>query len=505
MQHINGEDRNQMFMISLESTISPDAFVRAIDAFVDAIDLKSFGFKHVECNEEGRPAYHPSVLMKLYIYGYKYGLRSSRQLEREARLNMEAMWLLSGVHPRYHTIADFRRENKKAFREIFRKFVVLLKEWELIEGETIAIDSFKIRAKNSLKNNYNQKKIERHKAYIDEKIAAYEAMLDECDKEEDRAEIEEKITFQNRKKEIYQTIQDTLESSGEDQISLTDPDSKSVILLRNIVNVGYNVQASVDAKNKLLVEFDTGTVNDTHALADMAISSKELLKVEHINAIADKGYHTGEEIHRCGEQNITTFVSPRASSTNNEKLYPVEQFTYDKENDTYICPAGHILRSNGKLYEHSDSRKGHSSYRFKRYTTAQCKSCTQRQQCTGGKHNGRAIDRSEYAEDLEANTQRVKQNPDYYRQRQEIIEHIFGTLKRQRGFTHVLVKGKEHVLAEVGLMFIGYNLSRCVSILGIKELIKALRDSYLLILWCINRLILGRNNDFYCQRIKIVV
>lgn len=503
MQHINGEDRNQMFMFSLESLIPADAFVRVIDAFVEAIDLKSFGFKHSECNEEGRPAYHPSVLMKLYIYGYKYGIRSSRQLEREARLNMEAMWLLTGLHPKYHTIADFRKENKKAFREIFCKFVVLLKEWELIEGKTIAIDSFKIRAVNSLKNNYNEKKIDRHIAYIDEKIAAYEVQLDECDKAEDKAEIEEKIAYQNKKKDNYLKIEEKLQTSGEEQISFTDPDAKAVILNRNIVNVGYNIQTSADSKNKLLVEYDTGHVNDTHALSEMAINSKELLKVEKIDALADKGYHTGEEIQRCEEHNITTYVSPRESSTNNEALYPVEKFTYDKNNDTYTCPAGCTLTTTGKWYKHSDSRKGRFSYKFKRYTTGKCKGCIQRQYCTGGKHNGRAIDRSEYAEALEANTDRVEQNPEYYRQRQEIIEHIFGTLKRQRGFTHVLVKGKENVLGEVGLMFIGYNLSRCVTILGAKNLIKALRDKCLHYLSLIKELILSQNSILFSEEFKI--
>jgi transposase len=397
MQHIQGEDRNQLCMFSLESAIPQDAFVRVIDAFVDAIDLKSFGFNHVECNEEGRPAYHPSILLKLYIYGYKYGIRSSRQLEREARLNMETIWLLSGVHPKYHTIADFRKQNKNIFREIFRKFVSLLKELELIEGETIAIDSFKIRAQNSLKNNYNESKIERHIAYIDEKIASYEAILDQCDKEEDRQGLEDKIGYQNKKKENYQGLKDTLEASGKDQISLTDSDAKAVILHRNIVNVGYNVQASADNKNKLLVEYDAGEVNDTHALADMAIESKELLQVGHLNALADKGYHTGEEIERCGKNDITTYISPRASSTNNKELYPVGHFTYDKDSDTYTCPAGRLLRTNSKWHQHSDSRKGRGAYRFKRYTTNECKRCPQRQQCTGSKQNGRAIDRSEPA------------------------------------------------------------------------------------------------------------
>jgi hypothetical protein len=321
-------------------------------------------------------------------------------------------------------------------------------------------------------------------------------MLDESDKEEDRQELEEKIAYQNKKKDNYRSIEKKLQSSGEDQISITDPDAKAVILLRNIVNVGYNVQASADAKNKLVIEYDTGHVNDTHALSEMAISSKELLKVEQVNAIADKGYHTGEEIQRCEEQNITTYVSPRESSTNNDALYPVEQFTYNKDNDTYTCPAGITLTTKGKWYKHSD-RKGRFSYQFKRYTTSKCKGCTQRQYCTGGKQNGRAIDRSQYAEALEENTRRVEQNPDYYRLRQQIIEHIFGTLKRQRGFTHTLVKGRENVLGEVGLMFIGYNLSRCVSILGVKELIKALRECCLYFLSSKNRFIWSNFDAFF--------
>ena len=175
MQHIQGEERNQMMMFSLESAISPESFVRVIDAFVDAIDLKSFGFRHVECKEEGRPPYHPAILLKLYLYGYQNGIRTTRRLEREARLNIEVMWLLSGQRPHYHTIGDFRKDYKKPFREIFRRFVYLLKTWHLIEGETIAIDSFKIRAQNSLKNNYNDKKIARHLEYIDEKISAYQS------------------------------------------------------------------------------------------------------------------------------------------------------------------------------------------------------------------------------------------------------------------------------------------------------------------------------------------
>jgi transposase/sorbitol-specific phosphotransferase system component IIA len=478
MHHVKGEHRNQFLMMSLESSVAADSFVRAIDAFVDSINLKSFGFKNVDCGDEGRPPFHPSVLLKLYLYGYKYGIRTSRKLEREAKLNIEAMWLLSGQQPRYHTIADFRKQYNKEFRAIFRRFVYLLKEWELIGCETVGVDSFKIRAQNSLKNNYNEKKIERHLEYIDEKITEYERALDASDNEEEKAALESKITHQKTKQENYFQLQETLLMSGEEQISLTDADAKAVILHRNIVNVGYNVQTSIDSKNKLIVTFETGQVNDTRALSAIAIESKKLLQVDNLNVLADKGYHTGEEIKICQENEIITYVSPKSPSTKDIGLYPITLFVYDKENDTYTCPGGSILCTNGNWYKHSGSARGQAgAYKFKRYVTSSCKGCIKRDQCTGGERNGRAIDRSEYADAIEANNQRVIQNPDYYKQRQQIVEHIFGTIKRQRGFTFTLVKGKEKVLGEVGLMFIGYNLGRCVNILGIAELIKALKNS----------------------------
>lgn len=507
MRHIQGEDRNQMFMFSLESAIPPDAFVRVVDSFVDAIDLKSFGFRHVECNEEGRPPYPPSALMKLYIYGYQNGIRRSRKLEREARLNIEVMWLLSGLRPKYHTIADFRAQNKKAFREIFRRFVYLLKQWELVEGETIAIDSFKVRAQNSLKNNFNEKKIDRHMAYIDEKIIEYEQDLERNDKEDESQEIKKKIGLQELKKADYKTLRDTLEASDQEQISLTDTDARAVVLHRNIVNVGYNVQASVDAKHKLLVGYDTGDVNDTHALAPMVKMTKELLKADHISVLADKGYHTGEQLRQCDQMGVTTYVSPKASSTEHNGLYPNTAFEYNKEEDYYTCPAGSILTSKDKWYKHSERRKGRTPrpYYFKRYTTTECKVCQLRNKCTTSKHNGRYIDRSEYAEVIEANNQRVNQNPDYYRQRQQIAEHMFGTLKRQRGFTHVLVRGKEKVLGEVGLMFIGYNLTRCVSILGVQKLIKLLKECCLCVFRPKKQLNLSHNNEFLFSNLKIAI
>jgi len=301
MPHVTGEERNQLIMLSLESTVAPDAFVRVIDAFVDATDLESFGFAHARCKDQGRPSFHPSILMKLYLYGYHHGIRTSRKLEREARLNMEAMWLTSCRNPRYKTIADFRKDHAVAFRQVFRSFVLLLKEWELVDGKTIAVDSFKIRAQNSLKNNLNQNKIDRHLDYTDNKIAEYETLLDQADSEEDRLELQQKIRQKQERKEGYKKLEQQLGESAQEQISLTDPDARSVVLHRNIVNVGYNVQAASDSKHKLLVEFDTGDVNDSHALAEMAENTQKLLEPGSMDVLADKGYHTGQELQRCHE------------------------------------------------------------------------------------------------------------------------------------------------------------------------------------------------------------
>lgn len=477
MQHVQGDDRNQMFMFSLESAIPPDSFVRLVDAFVDSIDLKSFGFSHVECKEEGRPAYHPSVLLKLYLYGYHYGIRTTRKLEREAQTNIEAMWLLSGQRPKYKTIADFRKLHSLAFREIFRRFVCLLKEWDLIEGSTLAIDSFKIRGSNSLKKNFNETKLKQHIEYIDRQISEYEQALEQADTEEQKAEINIKIGQRTEKKEQYQQIKDELKESGEDQISLTDPDAKAVIFQRNVVEVGYNIQASSDKKHKMLVEYGTGTVNDSHVLSEIAIRSKELLSKDQITVLADKGYHTGAELEKCTQENITTYVSPKEPAARATGLYPVSSFLYNPEKDIYICPQGEEMKTNHTWYQHSSKTKNKEvAFRFKRYNTPACKTCKSRHLCTQCKTNGRNIDRSEYAEVIEANAERVTRNPEYYRLRQQITEHPFGTLKRQRGFTHTLVRGKEKVLGEVGLMFIGYNLTRCISILGMENLIKALRE-----------------------------
>ena len=468
MDFIQGFDRYQLRMMSFEAFVKTDSWARVVDLFVDILPLKKLGFKET-LETEGRPPYAPSDMLKLYLYGYKNQLRSSRKLEHACQVNMEVIWLLKGLRPSARKIAYFRKNNANAFKQAFRYFVLLLKEMKLIEGKTIAIDSFKIRAQNSLKNNFNQKKIDRHIKYIDDKIEQYQEQLDKEDGTIEKKEIEDKIAYQKKKKEKYKDREKQLEQSGETQISLTDADARSVILHRNVVNVGYNIQAGSDSKYKLFINNNTGSVNDTNALSPMALDAKELLGVEQMDCITDKGYTTGKHIAICDKNNIRTYSSPKEHSSQHNGLYDMQIFEYDKDLNHYTCPAGEILSTNGTVYNKNEHKVRHYKNR------SACKTCTLRDQCTENK-NGRYIERSIYQEYLEDNQKRVEDNPEYYRLRQQITEHQFGTIKRQWGFTYTLMKGKQHVLSEVNLIMICYNLRRLITIFGIETLKTRLKD-----------------------------
>jgi len=469
MDHIRGNNRNQIKMISLEQMVEPESIVRIIDAFVDMLNLEQFNFNYFTLNKEGRPPYHPATLMKLYLYGYQNSVRTCRKLEKACKTNIEIMWLINEQNPHYKTIADFRKDNPKSFKAVFRYFVAMLKDWKLIDGKTIGVDSFKIRAQNSLKNNFNEKKVKRHIDYIDKKIAEYEQALDE----ELDENTKDKLEYNHQKKENYQNIQNHLRETGDGQISTTDTDSRAVVFQRNSVRVGYNIQAVSDSKHKLLIAADTGDVNDTKALAVMVEKAQENIgNVK--NVLADKGYHSGRELKACEKLDVTTFISPKeSSSTKKNPDFAMESFKYDQKEDTYTCPAGEIMRTNGRSYNKS-LNYGRKSYRMKHYKTKACNGCQLRSQCTTNKH-GRLIERTEFQQYITRNNDRVNQNPDYYRLRQQIIEHQFGTLKRQWHFDYTLTKGKEKVLGEVYLIFTGYNLRRLMSIYDFETLMSKIK------------------------------
>ena len=240
MHHIQGNSRNQIRMISLEQMVEKESLVRIIDAFVDMLDLEQFSFSYFKLNNQGRPPFHPATMMKIYLYGYQNSIRTCRKLEKACKTNIEMMWLINEQRPHFKTLANFRKDNTKAFKEVFRYFVAMLKDWKLIDGKTIAIDSFKIRAQNSLKNNFNERKVKRHIDYIDNKIAQYEQVLDQ----EFDEDIKDKLENSKQKKANYQSIDKQLKEITDGQLSTTDPDSRAVVFQRNSVKVGYNVQAA---------------------------------------------------------------------------------------------------------------------------------------------------------------------------------------------------------------------------------------------------------------------
>ena len=477
MEYIQGKPRSQIVFIesSLEEKIEPDNPVRIIDAFVNSCKLEEFGFTHARHAPEGRPPYNPADLLKLYIYGYLNRVRTSRLLERECRRNLEMMWLLNELTPDHNTIANFRRDNAKAIKQVFRKMVIMCKRLDLIGGKVIATDGTKLRAQNSKKNNYNQKKIDDHLAYIESRLHEYLDALDLADTAEtmgldpeiDREKIREKIAQFNEKKLKYKKLEQQLIETGQEQISTTDPDSRKLAVRQNILEVCYNIQTTVDDKHKLPIDFKTTSNNDTHAMGNMAARAKSILGHNEFTALLDKGYHTGSEINRCHEMGIETLVAvPSLSTQAPDPAYNLEQFAYQENTDNYKCPQGNILYTNGSWYNNRGDHK------VKHYKTKACKHCPSRSLCTKAK-NGRVIERSEFAQAVLKNKLAIEQNRELYKRRQEIVEHPFGTIKRQWGFDYTLMKGKKKVDGEVGLIFISYLFRRLITILGINGLMEA--------------------------------
>jgi transposase len=478
MQHISGISRHQMRISSLEDAITADNQVRFIDAFVSVIDLSKLGFTVRTLKKEGRPSYTTPIFLKIYLYGYLNGIRSSRKLEKECFRNIEMQWLLEDVRPNYHSISDFRKDNPLALKKLFRLFVSFLKDADLIAGETIAIDGTKSRAHNSKKANFNQKKIDQHLEYIETKTREYLDALDENDTKENLPKIknlEQKIERLKQNKIRYELLEAKLQESGEPQISTTDSDSRALLVQGQVVEISYNMQAAVDAKHNLVVATHTINRNDRSALSAIAIEAKENLGIENYTALVDKGYHNGREIEVCKKANITTIVAQPDQGKSNEngttKDYLVARFAYDKTSDTYTCPQGETLKTTGSWHKKT---RGRDSYNFKKYRTPKCRECPVKHSCTS-RAGGREIDRSEYADAVEENNKRYHANTQLYRKRQEINEHIFGTIKRQWGYNHTNLTGLEKVNGEHSLIMLVYNIKRSINILGVPELIARLQ------------------------------
>jgi transposase len=493
MKIIQGISRQQMQFTSLDDVIAADNAIRIVDAFVEKLDLPKIGIEQYgakqrqsKTNPGGAPRFHDKLLLKLYLYGYLNKIRSSRKLEQECYRNVELRWLMQELIPNYHTIADFRKHHAAALKNLFKLYVHFLDELNLLGKQTIAIDGSKFRAVNSRKNNYNQKKIDKHQAMIEEKADTYLKELDELDNNETddsrpayrKEEVEAALQKLVERKIKYDDLQQQLDNTEEKQISTTDQDSRALIINKNIVEVSYNTQSAVDAKHNLFVHAQATSVNDGKALHHAAVRAKEnmrLTKQDSIDVLSDKGYHTGAELHECHDDNIETFVAfkEQPSVKHLQKEFLSTQFVYNKEEDSYTCPAGETLTSLG-TWHHKKGDAGETSYRFKTYRTAGCKSCSLKKYCT--KLNKRIIHRSEYQDAVERNNENIRQNPDYYKRRQSICEHPFGTIKRQWGYTYTLMKGLQKVDGEMNLIMLVYNIKRTLSILGFTKMLQALQN-----------------------------
>jgi transposase len=465
MKFIQGNDRNQsvLFTDCLDQIVDIDNEVRIIDLFVEAIDLKDYSF-YIKDSTEGRPQYNPKDLLKLFIYGYLNSIRSSRVLEKECKRNTEVMWLMKQLAPDHNTISNFRRDNQKAIRKVFRASVSMAKHFGLIGGTLLAGDSTKLRAQNSKKNNFNEGKIERHLEYIENKLKEYNQALEQADGDIAlTSDIDSKIKTQEARKEGYHALSQQLKDTGETQISTSDPDSRQIMTRNNISEVAYSVQTTVDAKYCIPIDYKVTNQNDAKGMYPMLRRAKVILQSSDFTAIYDKGYHTSSEIKKGIELGVNLLVAiPEVASNAPDKAYNVSNFIYNHELDLFTCPEGQDLTTNGKWYTRFRSKK--SSTKVKHYKTAACLSCPAFAQCTENK-KGRCLERSEYAEYVEQNKRNIEANYETYKRRQAIVEHPYGIIKRQWGFYYIMTKkGLKRASADVGFMFSAFNLRRIFNI-----------------------------------------
>jgi transposase len=474
---VTGLDRAQSTLLPecLDDFIDDGNAVRVIDAFVDALNLAEMGFDGAEPAATGRPSYHPSVLLKLYVYGYLNRVQSSRRLEREAGRNVEVMWLLGRLIPDHKTIADFRKDNSLALRQVCARFVELCRELGLLTTASVAIDGSKFKAVNNRDKNFTLAKVERRRAQLEVSVARYLSQLDTADRQEPTealavktTRLQEKLAKLKEEMSKLAAYEKQMLASPDQQVSLTDPDSRSMATSgRGSGVVGYNVQVAVETEHHLIITHEvTNSGSDRAQLANVAKRAKAVLQIETLEAVADRGYFNSPEILACHEAGITvTLPKPMTSGAKSDGRFGKQDFVYLPDEDVYRCPAGERLK-----YRFEDVEHGLT---MRRYWTSACRSCAIKRRCTTGIE--RRITRWEHEHVLEAVQQRLDANPEAMRQRRETVEHPFGTMKARMGATHFLMKTLPKVAAEMALSVLAYNLTRVMNIVGTKPLIAAIR------------------------------
>jgi transposase len=473
---VEGADRGQstLFPECLEDWIGEANAVRVVDVYVDELDLSELGFGGVTPQATGRPSYHPSILLKLYIYGYLNRVQSSRRLEHEAGRNVEVMWLTGRLVPDHKTIADFRKDNGTAIRKVCAQFIALCRAMGLLTLASVAIDGSKFKAVNNRDNNFTRAKMERRMAQIEESVARYLQQLDTADRQEPSevlqaktSRLKEKIETLKQQMRRLQGLKVEMLATPDQQISLTDPDARSMATSgRGSGVVGYNVQIAVDTKHHLIITHEvTNEGSDRSQLSAVAKQAKATLDVEKLDAVADRGYFNGEEILACEEAGITvTLPKPMTSNAKAEGRFGKQDFRYVAEEDVYVCPAGERL-----AYYYTSEDKGLIQHR---YVTKACQNCAIKQSCTTAKE--RRIKRWEHEHIIDAVQRRLDEHPEKMRQRRETVEHPFGTIKARMGATHFLMKTLPRVASEMALHVLAYNLTRVINIMGAQPLMAAM-------------------------------
>ncbi len=481
---VEGADRDQvtLFPECLEDWIDENNPVRVIDVFIDGLDLGALGFCRVDPRATGRPSYHPSVLLKLYVYGYLNAVQSSRRLEREAGRNVEVMWLMGRLVPDHKTIADFRKDNGPAIRKVCTRFVELCREIGLLAGASVAIDGSKFKAVNNRDRNYTKAKMKRRMAQIEESVARYMHQLDSADRQEPSEAIamrttrlKEKIAKLGHEMQRLEELECQMLEAADEQISLTDPDARSMATSgRGSGVVGYNVQTAVDTEHHLIVAHDVTTSgSDRLQLVPMSQQAMVVLDVEELDVVADRGYFSSEQILECERAGVgVTLPKPQTSGGRARGLFVKADFRYLPDQDAYLCPAGEAL-------PFTSHKRETGGLNMRRYTTKACAICELKDRCTNARQ--RQVSRWEHEDVLEEVQRRLDENPQAMRVRRETVEHPFGTIKSRMGATHFLMKRLKNVKTEMSLAVLAYNLTRVMNIIGAKSLIAAIRQSLCLI------------------------
>ena len=474
-RYIEGEGRTQsvLFPERLDDWIDENSTVRVVDVFVDELDLSELGFSRAEPAATGRPAYHPATLLKLYVYGYLNRIQSSRRLEQEAQRNLELIWLTGRLAPDFKTIADFRRDNGEAIRQVCREFVLLCRRLKLFAHGIVAIDGSKFKAVNNRDKNFTERKLQARKQQLEDSISRYLAELDRADRDTKLVlpsrvkRLKDKIAKVKEQMQALGVIEQAMKASEDGQVSLTDPDARSMATSgRGTGIVGYNVQTAVDARHHMIVAHEVTNVgHDRAQLATMAEAARQATGRRDLIALADRGYFDGEEIVKCEDAGIATLVpKPLTSNSKAEGRFDKRDFVYDARRNEYRCPAGEIAIHRFTAVE--DGKTLH------RYWPSACPGCPLKAQCTTSAY--RRISRWEHEDVLEVVQARLDAAPEAARLRRQTVEHPFGTLKAWMGSTHFLTKTLPRVRTEMSLHVLAYNLKRAMKILGIGPLIKAM-------------------------------